>query len=141
MDQVGFKQVEKEQCGGANFGEIRMNECSGAFGGLFLEDFTIADDMIEGSARFVLDAAQVRFCGHDLGWIEVIIDQGQNLFSGVENLLQIVVKTGPTRGWGFVLQHFAVAEDMVDRGAKVVACLSQIKAAGACGKSSGVWGG
>lgn len=133
MDQVSFKQVEKEECGGADFGEIRMNESSGAFGSLFLEDFTVADDMIEGSARLVLDAAQVWFGGHDLGRIEMIIDQGQNLFSGVEDLLQIVVEIGPTRGWGFVLQHFAVAQDMVNRGAKVVACFSQIKAAGACG--------
>ncbi len=78
--------------------------------------------------------------GLDLGEVQNIIDQGQQVFSRSLNFLQILDVLDFPHFLRFFLQHFAIANDCVERSAQFVAHIREERALGPVGILGGKLG-
>lgn len=108
-----------------DFLEVRRKPVLAGFLSLLLEHLAIADDMIYGRAQIMAKLMKITPLIRKGGFVEVRPDQREQLASPLANAFQI----GLERSWNIRIlhEHLAIAQDLVDRGAEVVADAGKIE--------------
>ena len=89
--------------------------------GILLAQLAVADNEVEQRATLALQRIQVQFARLDARGRDIVIDEHEELAARGVHFLQIRNVRVQTQVLRLLLQHFAVADDLVQWRAQVVA--------------------
>ena len=90
-------------------------------GGVLLAEFAVSDNEVKQGAAVPLEHFQLEFAGFDPGVGNAVVNQREQLAAGRVDFLEIGDIGVKPKVFGLLLQHFAVANYLVERRAQVVA--------------------
>ena len=119
-----FSVVQKtEQCFGGLMDLLQIGDETGVpFSiGFLLAQLAVADNEVKQRATLALQRIQIQFARLDARGRDTVVDEHEELAASGVHFLQIRNVRVQTQVFRLLLQHFAVANDLVQRRAQVVA--------------------
>ena len=132
-DEILFHQRQPGPRGAGDLLEVRQQLRAAEGLGFFFEQLTVADDVVDRRAQFVAKLVEIVPLGLENLLVEILGDQRQQLPSAGVNLPQIGLER--RRRVLILLQHLAVAQDVIDGGAQVMAQPGKVQPRAARGRA------
>jgi hypothetical protein len=109
-----FYQRQPSLGGGNNLCEVRLELGLSRFIALFSEHFAVADDVIDGGAKFMTEDMKVGCGGTKAIFAEMLVNLREQDVSAATNLLEIGNEVIGQLSGSVLLKKLGVPNDMID---------------------------